>query len=33
MARARKQTPDQIVGLLRLIAVGTANGKTAAYAL
>ena len=33
MARGRKQTPEQIVGLLRLIEVGTANGKTAAYAL
>jgi hypothetical protein len=33
MARGGKQTPEQIVGLLRLIEVGTANGKTAAYAL
>ncbi|MGA2753550.1 MAG: hypothetical protein ABSE53_07255 [Terracidiphilus sp.] len=32
MARGRKQTPEQIVGLLRQIEVGTANGKTAAIA-
>jgi hypothetical protein len=33
MARARKPTPKQIIGLLRQIEVGTANGKTAAYEL
>jgi hypothetical protein len=33
MPRSRQQVPEQIVGLLRLIEVGTANGKTAAYAL
>jgi len=33
MAQGRKQTPEQIIGLLRQIEVGTANGKTAAYAL
>jgi len=27
------QTPEQIAGWLRLIEVGTANGKTAAYTL
>lgn len=32
MARGRKRTPEQIVGLLRQIEVGTANGKTAAVA-
>ena len=32
MARGRKQTPEQIVGLLRQIEAGTANGKTAAIA-
>jgi len=33
MPRSRQQVPEQIVGLLRLIEVGTANGKTAACAL
>jgi hypothetical protein len=33
MAQGRKQTPEQITGLLRLIEVGTANGKTAACTL
>jgi putative transposase len=32
MARGRKQTPEQIIGLMRQIEVGTANGKTAAIA-
>ena len=32
MARGRKQTPEQIIGLLGRIEVGTANGKTAAMA-
>ena len=33
MARARKETPEQIIGLLRLIEVGAENGKTAACTL
>jgi cell division protein FtsB len=32
MTRGRKQTPEQIIGLLRQIEVGTANGKTSAVA-
>jgi hypothetical protein len=28
MARGKKHTPEQIVGLLRQIEVGVANGKT-----
>lgn len=32
MARGRKQMPEQIVGLLRQIEVGTAIGKAAAIA-
>jgi putative transposase len=32
MTRGRKQTPEQIIGLLRQIEVGTANAKTSAVA-
>jgi hypothetical protein len=33
MARARKETPERIIGPLQLIGVGKANGKTAACTL
>jgi hypothetical protein len=33
MARGRKQTPEQIVGLLRQIEVGTANGEDGGHSV